>query len=145
MITKEDEARLENWARANRARASLERFKVTKGGTAIFCDSLKYKYGLPEDFVGGSSSIRTIDIEDANKIDEAYRSESLPMFHKQILRMYFISRVIPAIIEKRLSLGYKTFWRHKEKAIEAILKIANDNEKKQEKRDNISLTVREYR
>ena len=140
MITKEDEARLENWARANR-----ECFKVTRGATAVFCDSLKYLYGLPEDFVGGSSSIRTIDIQDANKIDEAYRSESLPMIHKQILRMYFISRVIPAIIEKRLSLGYKTFWRHKERAIEAILKIVNDNEQKQEKRDNLSPTIREYR
>ena len=124
MITKEDEQRLENWARANR-----ECFKVTKGATAVFCDSLKYQYGLPENFQGGASRIRTFDIQDANRIDEAYRSESLPMIHKQILRMYFISRVIPTIIEKRLSLGYKTFWRHKERAIESIMKIVNDNEK----------------
>lgn len=124
MITKEDEKRLENWARANR-----ECFKVTKGATAVFCDSLKYQYGLPEDFQGGASRIRTIDIQDANRIDEAYRSESLQLIHKQILRMYFISRVIPAIIEKRLSLGYKTFWKHKERAIESIMKIVNDNEK----------------
>lgn len=126
MITKEDEARLENWARANR-----ECFKVTRGATAVFCDNLKYWYGLPEDFQGRSSvPVHRVDIQDANKIDEAFKSTDLPLIYKQVLRMFFVSRVAPAIIERRLNFGYKTFWKHKERAIETIIKIANDIEKR---------------
>lgn len=134
MSDKYTEQRLENWARANR-----ECFRVQKGATQVFCENLRYYYGMPEDeegqIVRTFARIRTIDLEDANAIDRAYRSPALLMLHKRLLRMYYISHLSPKTIEKRLSLAERTFLKCKERAIHELMAIVIANEEKEEKRE----------
>lgn len=132
MADKYTEQRLTNWARANR-----ECFRVQKGATQAFCESLRYLYGMPEEEDGhiarACTRIRSIDIDDANRIDQAYRSQDLRMIHKRLLRMYYISNLPPKAIEKRLSLADRTFSRCKEEAIYKLMSIVSANEERLEK------------
>lgn len=134
MADRYTEARLENWARANR-----ECHHATKGATQVFCESLRYLYGMPETEDGQpvvepkTTGCRTTDLDDANRIDEAYRSPLLPMIYKNLLRMYYVNRVHPRSIEKRLSLVRKTFYQCKERAITSLMSIVIDNEERGQK------------
>lgn len=130
MIDKYTEARLENWARANR-----ENFhQASKCPTQVFCENLRYLYGMPEEEEGQthttSHSITTIDLKDAEKLDMAYRSELLPNVYKSLLRMYYVNRVNPRSIERRLCLAHKTFSLCQEKAVRALMAIVSENEER---------------
>lgn len=131
MADKYTEARLENWARANR-----ESYRYTKSATAVFCDSLRYYYGMPKDSeeaVPAMPEIKTIDLNDANKLDKAYQSNLLPKVFKSLLRMFYINRIHPRSIEKRLSLGDRSFYRCKERAIKALMAIVITNDEMAQK------------
>lgn len=111
MVDRYFEARIENWARANR---ELPRAK--KGATLVFCESLRYFYGLPE---GGldddelsrphNSARRRINVEDANILDLAYRDRRLSSLMRRALQVYYIKRVSPRRAEDILHLQRGSF------------------------------------
>ena len=108
MIDKYTEARLENWARANRENLH----QASKCPTQVFCESLRYLYGMPEEEEGQAcktpQDVKVVDLKDAEKLNQAYRSELLPNVYKSLLRMYYVNRVNPRSIERRLCLAHKT-------------------------------------
>lgn len=125
MITKEQERRLRNWARANR-----ECPRAKKGATLVFCESLRYWYdyeaeeGEEAPVKRSQPEIRKIDVNDANLLDAAYRDERMLTVNRALLRMFYCERRHPRDIERALSFGEKTFKRHKERAATQLFDIA---------------------
>lgn len=130
MIDKYTEARLENWARANRENLH----QASKCPTQVFCESLRYLYGMPEEEEGQAcktpQDVKVVDLKDAEKLNQAYRSELLPNVYKSLLRMYYVKRVNPRSIERRLCLAHKTFSLCQEKAVRALMAIVSENEER---------------
>ena len=86
MITKEQEQRLRNWARANR-----ECPRAKKGATLVFCESLRYYYDRqPEEdeqppIKRSIPAAKGIDLADADLLDEAYRDRQLTNVYRNLL------------------------------------------------------------
>ena len=124
MITKEQEQRLRNWARANR-----ECPRAKKGATQVFCESLRYYYDRePEEgeqlpVMRPMPEAKGIDLADADLLDEAYRDERMTSVNRDVLRLHYCCFVSPNTIEHKLSLGHKTFQRHKERAVSQLFSI----------------------
>ena len=124
MITKEQERRLRNWARANR-----ECPKVKKGATQVFCESLRYWFdheaeeGENQPVRQALPEVQKIDVDDANLLDAAYRDERMLTVNRALLRMFYCERRHPRDIERTLSLMEKTFKRHKERAVFQLYEI----------------------
>lgn len=124
MITKEQEQRLRNWARANR-----ECPRAKKGATQVFCESLRYWFdheaeeGENQPVRQAQPEIQKIDVDDANLLDAAYRDERMLTVNRALLRMFYCERRHPRDIERTLSLMEKTFKRHKERAVFQLYEI----------------------
>lgn len=124
MITKEQERRLRNWARANR-----ECPRAKKGATQVFCESLRYYYDRqPEEgeqlpVTRPLPATKGIDLADADLLDEAYRNERMTSVNRNLLRLYYCCFTSPSIIEQKLSLGHKTFLMHKERAVVQLFQV----------------------
>ena len=131
MITKEQEQRLRNWARANRECA-----RAKKGATQVFCESLRYSYDRePEEgeqlpVMRPLPATRGIDTADADLLDAAYRDERMTSINRDLLRLYYCCFTSPSVIELKLSLGQKTFLMHKERAAAKLFEIVETIEKK---------------
>lgn len=131
MITKEQERRLRNWARANR-----ESPRAKKGATQVFCESLRYYYDRqPEEdeqlpVMRSMPETKGIDLADADLLDEAYRDERMTTVNRNLLRLYYCCFTSPSVIEQKLSLGQKTFMMHKERAAAKLFEIADTLEEK---------------
>lgn len=131
MITKEQEQRLRNWARANR-----ECPRAKKGATQVFCESLRYYYDRePEEgeqlpVMRPLPATRGIDLADADLLDAAYRDERMTSVNRDLLRLYYCCFTSPSVIELKLSLGQKTFLMHKERAVAKLFEIADSLEEK---------------
>ena len=131
MITKEQEQRLRNWARANR-----ECPRAKKGATQVFCESLRYYYDRePEEgeqlpVMRPLPATRGIDLADADLLDAAYRDERMTSVNRDLLRLYYCCFTSPSVIEQKLSLGQKTFMMHKERAAAKLFEIADTLEEK---------------
>ena len=107
MITKEQERRLRNWARANR-----ECPRAKKGATLVFCESLRYWYDHEAEEGDDEPPTRPpqaerrgIDVDDANLIDRAYRDREMRNVSRAVLRMFYCEKRHPRDIERELSLG----------------------------------------
>lgn len=130
MVDRYFEARIENWARANR---ELPRAK--KGATLVFCESLRYFYGLPE---GGldddelsrphASARRRINVEDANILDMAYRDRRITPLMRDAIRLFYVKRISPERAENIMHLQRKAFMPFLEKACLAFKKAVEDIE-----------------
>lgn len=131
MITKEQEQRLRNWARANR-----ECPRAKKGATQVFCESLRYYYDRePEEgeqlpVMRPLPEAKGIDLVDADLLDEAYRDKRMTSVNRDLLRLYYCCFTSPSVIEQKLSLGQKTFLMHKERAVAKLFEIADSLEEK---------------
>lgn len=129
MITKEQEQRLRNWARANR-----ECPRAKKGATQVFCESLRYYYDRqPEEdeqppIKRSIPAAKGIDVADADLLDEAYRDRQLTNVYRNLLRLYYYCFTSPSVIEQKLSLGQKTFLMHKERAVAKFFEIVDSLE-----------------
>lgn len=129
MITKEQEQRLRNWARANR-----ECPRAKKGATQVFCESLRYYYDRqPEDdeqlpVMRPMPEAKGIDLADADLLDAAYRDKRLTNVCRNLLRLYYYCFTSPSVIEQKLSLGQKTFLMHKERAVAKFFEIVDSLE-----------------
>nr|DAM18902.1 MAG TPA: antitermination protein Q [Caudoviricetes sp.] len=131
MITKEQEQRLRNWARANR-----ECPRVKKGATLVFCESLRYWYDHEAEEGDDEPPTRPpqaerrgIDVDDANLIDRAYRDREMRNISRAVLRMFYCEKRHPRDIERELSLGEKTLNMHRERAVNQIFRIVESLEK----------------
>ena len=129
MITKEQEQRLRNWARANR-----ECPRAKKSATQVFCESLRYYYDRqPEDdeqlpVMRPMPEAKGIDLADADLLDAAYRDKRLTNVCRNLLRLYYYCFTSPSVIEQKLSLGQKTFLMHKERAVAKFFEIVDSLE-----------------
>lgn len=124
MITKEQEQRLRNWARANR-----ECPRAKKGATLVFCESLRYWFdheaeeGEEQPARQSQPEVQKIDVADANLLDTAYRDKQMLTVNRALLRMFYCERRHPRDIERSLSFGEKTFKKHKERAVFQLYEI----------------------
>ena len=129
MIDPYFESRIENWARSNR-----QGYRPQKSPTLVIMEMLHLQNGDPEGDEGeGGKKDRTLpkpDETDALIIDAAYRSCLMPTFAKNIIRLYYVSRLPPAVIEKRLFIGRRSFFIHLENAVKTFQRVVESSELK---------------
>ena len=130
MIDPYFESRIENWARSNR-----QGYRPQKSPTLVIMEMLHLQNGDPEgDECEGGKKDRTLpkpDETDARILDAAYRSCLMPTFAKNIIRLYYVSRLPPAVIEKRLFIGRRSFFIHLENAVKTFQRVVESSELKQ--------------
>ena len=129
MIDPYFEARLENWARASRSGV-----RPQKSPTLVIMEMLHLQNGDPEgeEGEGGRREEKAPmpDENDAAVLDAAYRSCLIPSVAKTIVRLYYVNRLPPAVIEKRLFLGRRSFFIHLENSVRIFQRVVETSELK---------------
>lgn len=133
MIDPYFESRIENWARSNR-----QGYRPQKSPTLVIMEMLHLQNGDPDEGDECNECERgkkdqTLpkpDETDALILDAAYRSCLMPTFAKNIIRLYYVSRLPPAVIEKRLFIGRRSFFTHLENAVKTFQRVVESSELK---------------